>query len=45
MCLDKGYDYDEVRKLLQAFGYTAHIRGRGGCLPKGLNCTPEHRLR
>lgn len=29
MCLDKGYDYDEVREILQAFGFTAHIRPRG----------------
>lgn len=29
MCLDKGYDYDEVRALLQEFGFTAHIRSRG----------------
>ncbi len=29
MCLDKGYDYDEVRGLLRAFGFTAHIRARG----------------
>jgi putative transposase len=29
MCLDKGYDYDEVRDLLAAFGFTAHIRARG----------------
>lgn len=29
MCLDKGYDYDEVRDLLQEFGFTAHIRARG----------------
>lgn len=29
MCLDKGYDYDEVRALLQEFGFTAHIRARG----------------
>jgi transposase len=28
-CLDKGYDYAEVRALLQEFGFTAHIRGRG----------------
>ena len=26
MCLDKGYDYDEVRDLLAEFGFTAHIR-------------------
>jgi putative transposase len=29
MCLDKGYDYDEVREILRAFGFTAHIRSRG----------------
>jgi len=29
MCLDKGYDYDEVRDLLHEFGFTAHIRARG----------------
>jgi len=28
MCLDKGYDYDEVRLLLVEFGFTAHIRPR-----------------
>jgi transposase len=29
MCLDKGYDFDEVRELLAEFGFTAHIRSRG----------------
>jgi hypothetical protein len=29
MCLDKGYDYDEVYAILQAFGFTAHVRPRG----------------
>jgi putative transposase len=29
MCMDKGYDYDEVRQLLKEFGFTAHIRRRG----------------
>ncbi len=29
MCLDKGYDYDEVRAILRAFGLTAHIGERG----------------
>ena len=29
MCLDKGYDFDEVRAILQEFGFTAHIRSRG----------------
>jgi len=28
LCLDKGYDYEEVRALLAEFGYTAHIRAR-----------------
>ena len=28
MCLDKGYDFDEVRTL-DEFGFTAHIRSRG----------------
>jgi putative transposase len=29
LCLDKGYDYNEVRDLLEEFGFTAHIRARG----------------
>lgn len=29
MCLDKGYDYHEVRATLAEFGFTAHIRARG----------------
>ncbi len=29
MCMDKGYDYDEVRAIIIEFGFTAHIRGRG----------------
>lgn len=29
LCLDKGYDYEEVRELVEMFGYTAHIRSRG----------------
>lgn len=29
MCLDKGYDYQEVREILEEFGFTAHIRSRG----------------
>jgi putative transposase len=28
LCLDAGYDYDEVRALLEEFGFTAHIRSR-----------------
>lgn len=29
LCMDKGYDYDEVRETVAAYGYTAHIRTRG----------------
>lgn len=29
LCLDKGYDYEEVRATLVEFGFTAHIRTRG----------------
>jgi transposase len=29
MCLDKGYDFQEVRDILVEFGFTAHIRSRG----------------
>ena len=29
LCLDKGYDYEQVRALAQAFGFVAHIRSRG----------------
>ena len=29
LCLDKGYDFDEVRQTVQEFGFTAHIRARG----------------
>jgi putative transposase len=28
ICLDKGYDFQEVRDLLAEFGFTAHIRSR-----------------
>ena len=28
-CLDKGYDYAEVRDTLREFSFTAHIRARG----------------
>ena len=27
--MDKGYDYHEVRAVVQEFGFTAHIRSRG----------------
>ena len=30
LCMDKAYDSDEVRELVKEFGFTAHIRARGG---------------
>ncbi len=29
LCMDKGYDYFQIRSLLEAFGFTLHIRSRG----------------
>ena len=29
MCLDKGFDFNEIRGLLDEFGFAAHIRCRG----------------
>jgi transposase len=29
LCMDAGYDYDEVHEIAEAFGYTTHIRSRG----------------
>jgi putative transposase len=29
ICLDKGYDYPQVRELAEGYGYTVHIRTRG----------------
>ncbi len=29
LCLDKGYDYEEVRSIVTALQFTPHIRARG----------------
>jgi putative transposase len=29
ICMDKGYDYPDIRQLVKDYGYTAHIRSRG----------------
>ncbi len=29
LCLDKGYDFAELRRTLDQFGFTAHISSRG----------------
>ena len=44
MCLDKGYAYVEVRDLLDAFRFTAHIRSRAEEL-KLLNCRAGFKVR
>lgn len=34
MCMDKGYDFDEVRALVEEFGFTTHIPRRGEAAQK-----------
>lgn len=29
LCADKGYDYADVREVVELWGYTAHIKARG----------------
>ena len=29
ICMDKGYDYPDIRELVKNYGYTAHIKSRG----------------
>ena len=29
LCLDKGYDYEDVRETVAEYGYTAHIPRKG----------------
>ena len=29
LCLDKGYDYPDIRELIAAYGWTAHVHSRG----------------
>jgi transposase len=29
LCLDKGYDYEQVRQWVEQFDFVAHIRARG----------------
>jgi putative transposase len=29
MCMDKGYDFEEVQQIVEKFGFTAHICRRG----------------
>jgi transposase len=29
ICMDKGYDFSDIRKLVKEYGYTVHIKSRG----------------
>ena len=44
LCLDKGYDFEEVRWLAAAFGFVAHIRARGEAAP-ATEATPGQKAR
>lgn len=44
LCLDKGYDYDDVRQTVEDFGYTAHIKTRGE-EESERNHIPDYRAR
>jgi putative transposase len=44
MCQDKGYDYPDVRRLLEGYGYTAHIPQRGQD-PSATRRLPGYRAR
>jgi hypothetical protein len=44
MCLDTGYDEDEVRDRRQEFGFTAHIRTRGEAA-KAITRDARHQAR
>lgn len=44
MCMDKGYDYADVRQLVDEWGYTAHIKARGEEIAEKLR-VPGYRCR
>ena len=44
MCMDKGYDYPDIRELVEEYGYTAHIRRRGE-ENIGMKEIPDYRAR
>jgi transposase len=45
MCMDKGYDYPEVRELIAAFGFTAHIRSRGEEAKQAIKCKAKSKAK
>ena len=44
LCLDKGYDYEEVRQVVEEFGYRPHIKSRGD-EEKARKSAPKYRAR
>lgn len=44
LCMDKGYDYNDVRELVEEWGYTAHIKARGEEIEEKKNI-PGYRAR
>ena len=44
LCLDAGFDYDEIREILGAYGYVAHIRSRAA-ETEGKRKIPGYRAR
>jgi len=44
LCADKGYDYEEVRQILQAWGYIAHIPPRDEA-QRIIQDIPDYRAR
>lgn len=44
LCLDKGYDYEEVREILQAWEYVGHIPPRDG-RERIIHAIPNYRAR
>lgn len=44
ICMDKGYDFPDIRELVEEYGYTAHIRRRGE-ENIGMKEIPDYRVR
>lgn len=44
LCLDKGYDYNDIRELVEALGYVAHIKSRGDEISDKIHF-PNYRAR
>jgi putative transposase len=44
VCLDKGYDFDEIRQYLSRAGFIAHVRSRGE-EKKAIAQQPQHPTR